>query len=300
MLLIGGSGFLGLNWQNYNSSYEVIPTYNEHLPNLGSSWKRFSFNGLNSQELRSLILVIQPEVIVNCAAITKIEMCEDRKELSHIINVDLPKWLAIYSSQLKIKLVHISTDHFRSNLDLPRKESEPVFAVNHYGKTKLEAEELIFEQNSQALIVRVNFFGFGTKRSPTLLDNIINSANIGNKFVGFDNILFNPVSVIEVVKAIEKLLKIDATGVFNLASNEVISKYDFAMLACKIFNLKSDLIIRGNSSRLGGGCLRPNYMALDASKFTIITGMPLSPMFQMLSQLKSDRVWHQKIRSIDA
>ena len=114
MLLIGGSGFLGLNWQHYNLFYDITATYNSYLPNLQANWIKFSFSGSNISELEKIIKISNPKIIVNCAAVTNVEFCEENRSLSKLVNSDFPRELAILAKRFCLKFIHISTDHYKS------------------------------------------------------------------------------------------------------------------------------------------------------------------------------------------
>jgi len=107
MLLVGGSGFLGLNWQHYNTIYDISATYNSFLPNLKTDWIQFSYNGSNINELEKIICTTKPKVIVNCAAVTNVDQCESNRSLSHSINTNLPKELAILANKISCKFIKI-------------------------------------------------------------------------------------------------------------------------------------------------------------------------------------------------
>jgi dTDP-4-dehydrorhamnose reductase len=300
MLLVGGSGFLGLNWQHYNTIYDISATYNSFLPSLKTNWIQFSYNGSNIDDLKKIIYAVNPKVIVNCAATTNIDLCESNRSLSQTVNTNFPKELAILANTISTKFIHISTDHYKSKINLPRKEIDELFPINVYGETKLEAEKLILEECPKALVIRVNFFGYGARRSPSLLDEILLNLSIGKKFYGFNDVFFTPVSIRELVVNVNKLIDKDLDGIFNIASSDVISKFEFAKKVCEIFEYNSDLIIESNSDFFKSRSKRPKYLALDATKSINLTGIMNLSTNDMLVELKRDIVWRQQVGEIYA
>jgi len=299
MLIIGGSGFLGINWLHYNNKYRIVSTYNTNRLNFTADWKRFSFddkNGLNA--LEKLVLEVNPEVIVNCSAIANIEKCESQFVLAKNINTDLPRALAVVSEKIGCRLIHISTDHYFSELKSPRNEFSNMFPVNNYGITKMNAEKTILGGSSQTTIVRVNFFGYGLPKNPSLLDKIIQDLDKGKKFYGFDDVFFNPVSIEELVSSIELIIENQFVGLIHLGSNEVISKYEFARRIAKIYGYPQELILPRHSTDFDRRVKRPQYLALDATKFLELTQKSLPLIDDMLYCLSREIDWKNMLRGV--
>ena len=85
------------------------------------------------------------------------------------------------------------------------------------------------------------FYGMGTNIPKVILNLIIDSLKSGNTIDMFDDIFFTPLMCSQYQRCAQ-LVDIDCEGVFNLASNERISKYEFAVKLAKAFSLDSDLI----------------------------------------------------------
>ena len=298
ILLIGASGFLGLNWLYYNKSYEIIPTYSNSLPNFKNNWVNFTFDGSNILGLLKLITEVKPDVVINCAAL-KIEECELNKEYAKIVNVTLPKHLALISKNLGLSFVQISTDHFYSKFDFPRSELETVIPLNMYGETKICAEKIILELNPRALIIRVNFFGYGLKKKINLLDDILTCVKSGKNFMGYTDTVFSPVSISELVKCTYLLLDLGAGGIFNLASGDSLSKLEFAKAVCRIFEYNPELVISSLSGKAEVNVRRVKYLALGNAKFSSFTGVTIPTVEEMLLELKSDIVWQQEVGGLN-
>jgi len=299
LLLIGGSGLLGLNWQFYDSQSEIISTYSSRLPNIFDNWHQFTYDGSNYLDLKDLIIAINPQVVINCAAIANIEKCEANRPASTTVNSELPKILAIICKEIDCKFVHISTDHFYSEFKVPRSEKIDVVPVNAYGLSKISGEKFVLDANPRALIIRVNFFGFGTISNPSLLDKILDHFEHEKTFFGFNDIFFTPISIKMLVTNVHKLLQINQSGIFNLASSNVITKYRFAQTVSDVFELDAKYLKLADSSSVPSRSARPKYLALDASKFSDLTDTMNIPVEQMLSELKNDIIWRKKLRMVN-
>ncbi len=149
VLILGTDGFLGnrlflsKNYQKeiYGTSRRETPIYNENI---------LYFNSKSLFHLTKILEQTEPDLVINCIALTDVNFCEANSYETRLINTVYPKELAKLTFELGIKLVHISTDHYQSQSNNPRSEKEIMIAVNEYGKSKLEAEEMIKQFNEKA------------------------------------------------------------------------------------------------------------------------------------------------------
>ena len=146
LIIIGVRGQLGYDCaQVFSSAFSVTGLSSSEL------------NLTNLEEISTTIIKYQPDVILNCAAYTKVDNCESEVEIAHKINGEAPARLAAAAKACKALLVHISTDYvFPGNRILPEGycETDQVDPVSVYGVTKLSGEEAIAESGCEHLIVR--------------------------------------------------------------------------------------------------------------------------------------------------
>jgi dTDP-4-dehydrorhamnose reductase len=98
-----------------------------------------------------------PEVIINCAAYTAVDKCEQEVNLCRRINADGPGALAEAAERVRSRLIHISTDYvFDGRKPVPEAytEEDPVHPLSQYGVTKLAGEEAVRSHCANHLILR--------------------------------------------------------------------------------------------------------------------------------------------------
>ena len=94
----------------------------------------------------AFIRKIRPEVIINCAAFTQVDLCETRKDLAWAVNVTGAENLALAAVACGARLVQISTDYvFDGQSNNPYIESDAPHPINAYGQTKLVGEQAVQE-----------------------------------------------------------------------------------------------------------------------------------------------------------
>jgi dTDP-4-dehydrorhamnose reductase len=265
VLILGGSGYLGANLVSLfrrDENFTILASYNKHRPKIECNW--FQFEIAEIDKLKNTIDVFKPDVIVNCIALANVESCEKSLLKAIILNSEFPKALAALSNQTGTKLIQISTDHFSSNLNVPRSESSVVWGVNNYGKSKLLGETHVLRY-SENLVIRVNFFGKGDATHKSSLDRLIRSIERNDDLNGFSDIFFTPVSIGKFYEYLSGLITHDVRGLINVASSNETTKYSFMKSVSEFFPTYSGVISPVKFEPIDYGLVqRPKYMSLDS------------------------------------
>lgn len=113
----------------------------------------------------------RPDVIINCAAHTAVDRCEQEWDLAYKINALGPRNLSIAAREIDAKLVHVSTDYVFSGIgDRPFTEFDEVGPKSAYGKTKLEGERFVQAFAQKYFIIRTAWlYGDGKNFVKTML-----------------------------------------------------------------------------------------------------------------------------------
>jgi dTDP-4-dehydrorhamnose reductase len=284
LLILGGSGFLGsylAKSQRLNSRFEITSTYfTKQSKNRDSIY----LDCTDLDEVRNLLDSLEPRMIINSAALTNVDFCQANPEISMKINQIFPIGLANICSSRKIKLMQISTDHFSSAYSIPRSEETEMSPINYYGEHKLRAEKGIIDSGCEFIIVRTNFFGID-KKGQHFLSWILKSFENDQRFTGYTNVFFSPLSIKELVNGIDLLIYGNASGLFNLAANESISKYEFVKMVGEILKVDMSKLSPGIFVSDPIKCPRPIYMSLSNNRFTTYSNYHFPSIKSMLTQV---------------
>ena len=107
--------------------------------------------------LEGVISSISPDIVLNCAAYTKVDASETDRERAWKVNAEGPGNIALCISRYGGKLVHVSTDYVFDGRKLPPDsyaEDDETNPLSYYGKTKLEGEVIIRKTTDRHIIVR--------------------------------------------------------------------------------------------------------------------------------------------------
>ncbi|MCF6188724.1 MAG: dTDP-4-dehydrorhamnose reductase [Desulfobulbaceae bacterium] len=111
----------------------------------------------NKAQIRSILSGFQPELLVNCAAYTAVDNCEEEKNLAWAVNALGPEYLAVQMEELGGRMIHISTDYvFNGNKPHTGSYTEDDFVapLSEYGKSKLAGEDAVAAHCSNSLTLR--------------------------------------------------------------------------------------------------------------------------------------------------
>ena len=245
ILFTGGSGLLALNW-----AYQIRNSYDIFL---GLHEKVINMNGVTSVmislesevDFLNSIQSIKPDLIIHTAGMTNVDLCEADPNMASKINFEAVKYVSNVCSKNNIDLIFISTDHLFNGEKSFVEENQLKSPINWYGRTKSLGEDYITENNPNSLIIRTNFFGWGTSYRQSFSDFIINSLSSGKNITLFHDIYYTPILIDVLVINVMNLYLSKAIGIFNVVSSERISKFEFGLMVADIFGLDASLILKG-------------------------------------------------------
>ena len=173
-----------------------------------------------------LVRAEKPDVIINCAAHTNVDKCEEQWDLAYKINAIGPRNLSIAATEVDAKMIHVSTDYvFEGNGTRPYTEFDAPNPVSAYGKTKLEGENFVKEFAKKHFILRTAWlYGDGKNFVKTMLALAENhdELNVVCDQVG------TPTSAVELAKMIHYLEGTENYGTFHATCEGDTNWEDFA------------------------------------------------------------------------
>jgi UDP-4-amino-4,6-dideoxy-N-acetyl-beta-L-altrosamine transaminase/dTDP-4-dehydrorhamnose reductase len=286
VVITGGSGLLAVNWAlSIRDNYAVtLLLHHKKISLSGVDTDIVSLSSLD--ECLSVLAKHQPDIVIHTAGLTNVEECESNPDLAQEVNVDLAKNIAIACNQQSVKLVHISTDHlFTGNQELTTEEAT-VNPVNNYARTKFLGEQQVLKHCKDALIIRTNFFGWGTKYRQSFSDFILNKLKNNKQVDLFSDVFFTPILIGELSKRTHQLIDSNATGLFNIVSSERISKYEFGLKLANCFNLDVALINKVSINAKLNLVKRPMDMSLSNTKLCQALNCKITSLDEQFQSLK--------------
>lgn len=264
ILITGSKGQLGRALNRYMESFSDIK-YNLHNTDIEEIVDKYlgrihCLDITNNESVEKMILLNRPDVVVNCAAHTSVDLCETDRENAYKINVDGPRNIAIACEKIGAKMVHISTDYiFDGKSSTPYTEEMTGNPLSYYGKTKYESEHVVMQHSSKSYIIRTGWmYGEGNNFVKTML-----RLSESNKEI---NVVCDqygtPTSARQVAKLICYLIETEQYGIYHGTCEGSTNWYDYATEIFKLSN-KTAKVNPIKTSEYKSAAKRPLYSVLE-------------------------------------
>ncbi len=240
----------------------------------------------DAESLARFLEAENPSCVIHSAGLTDVEACESEPALAQSLNVDLAVTVASVCAHAAIPLAHISTDHVFDGTRALLTEADPVAPVNVYGRTKAEAEARVLELYDQALVIRTNFYGWGTSYRRSFSDRIIQGLRRSEPVSLFTDVYYTPILAEVLVATVHDLLDRGEQGLFHVTGDERISKFGFGLKVATHFGLDPALLVPTTFNASGHLTTRPLDMSLSNAKVRALTGHPLGGVDEHLRILR--------------
>src|SRR5688572_29668285 len=190
ILITGASGLLGINLaMEAMRAHEVIGVDRGKLKS--APFRVFPIDFLQTNKIHSLLDSTNPDWLINCAALANLDKCEEDPTQAERLNIDFPAELAAACSGRNIKFVHLSTDAvFDGEKEGAYTEDDEPNPRGIYSQTKLDGERAVQQVNPQAVIARVNFYGWSLTNSRSLGEFFVNNLSAEKPVNGFTDVIF--------------------------------------------------------------------------------------------------------------
>ncbi len=272
ILITGSNGLLGQKLVALivaEKQYKLIATArgSNRLPNQAD----YIFEALditNELEVMSIITKHKPNYVIHTAAMTNVDQCETEKDNCWDQNVTAVKYLIAACEVNSCHLIHLSTDFIFDGISGPYHEQSQAHPLSHYGESKLKAEELLMASKIIYTIARtVLVYGVAHDMSRT---NIIlwvkKNLEEGKKINVVDDQERSPTLAEDLAQGCLLIVKNNATGIFNIAGDEILTPFEMANLTAEFFALNKSLINKSDSSTFKQIAIRPLKTGLKIDK----------------------------------
>ena len=242
ILITGASGLLGINLAlEALRGHEVIGMDRGRLKS--APFPVFKVDFLQGQTIDTVLDSTRPDWLVNCAAIASLEECEVYPERARLLNTDMPGELARICAQRGICFIHISTDAVfdGKKKDFYTEEDKPS-PLGTYSQTKLDGERGVQSANSDAIVARVNFFGWSLNGRRSLAELFVNNLSAGKRMNGFTDVVFCPMFVRHTARILLSMLEKGLNGLYHVVGSQPMNKYQFGVEIARKFRLKQSQI----------------------------------------------------------
>jgi dTDP-4-dehydrorhamnose reductase len=285
ILITGASGLLGLNLaMETTRRHTVFGTVNHHSLST-NAFTVIQTDLLAPGAVERLLESAQPDWVIHCAALANLDACEADPLLAQQLNTDLPRTLARNVARSGARLIHISTDSVFDGLRGNYSEKDLPTPVGIYSRTKLNGELAVAETDPNAIIARINLFGWSLTGNRSLAEFFFYNLSLGKQVMGFTDVYFCPLLANDLADIFIRMLDKHLSGLYHVVSAESLTKYDFGVRLAERFNLDGSLIIPTSVVNSGLKAIRSPNLTLRADKLAHAIGEPLPSISTGLDKL---------------
>lgn len=299
LLVTGASGLLGLNLSlMMQDRHQVTGVDRSKLA--GVPFELLRADLLDSTLEHEILDAVRPEAVIHCAALADPDACELAPDAARRMNAELPGELAGACARRGIRFLHISTDAvFDGTKDGEYTESDAPNPLGVYARSKLDAEQAVLSANPQAIIARVNFYGWSLSGTRSLGEFFYNGLSAGQPCAGFTDIWFCPLFVGELGHILVRMLERGLSGLYHVVGAEALSKYDFGRQVARQFGFDERLVIPSLVEESSLKARRSHNLRLSIHKLSTDLGNEIPGVSTGLAQFYTQhrQGYPQKLRS---
>ncbi|MDQ0895396.1 dTDP-4-dehydrorhamnose reductase [Agromyces ramosus] len=209
------------------------------------------------------------DVVVNCAAYTKVDDAETHEDAAYAVNATGAANLATAAASVGAKLVQLSTDYvFDGSASSPYPEDAPHDPISAYGRTKAAGERLALERNPGATFVVRTAWLYGA-HGPSFAKTMLKLAASKETWGVVDDQVGQPTWTADLAARIVSMLDADVpAGIYHGTNSGQASWFEFARAVLDVAGLDADRITPVDSSGFVRPAPRPSYSVLGHGAWT--------------------------------
>jgi len=256
ILILGAKGMLGTGLMQTFLSYNPI------------GFDLAELDITNHQALENKLKELNPDLVINAAAYTKVDDCEKNQQIAYEVNGRALGFLAKFCRQLGAKLIHYSTDYvFDGEKEKGYREDDEPNPLSVYGKSKLEGEKMLAEQTDNFYLIRTAWL-YG-QNGPNFVKTMISLSEKQPELKVVNDQFGNPTYTKDLAEKTKEIIenKKIKFGIYHVTNSGPCSWYEFAV---KIFEIlgKDVKITPVTTAEFPRPAKRPKYSILRNTKLS--------------------------------
>lgn len=272
ILITGSNGLLGqklIDLYLKNNDVKLIATargINRYPIDEGYEYAIMDITSF--EQVQEVIKKYKPHCIINTAAMTNVDQCEEDMVGAENLNINAVSHLIDAANQVDAHFIQLSTDFIFDGKAGPYKEDDEPNPLSFYGKTKLEAEKIIRAKSNKWSIIRtILVYGIVHDMSRS---NIVlwakNALEKGQPLKIVDDQFRSPTLAEDLAIGCQLVEQKEAEGIYNISGKDQMSIVSLVERVADYFELDKTSIERVSSSTLNQPAKRPPITGFNLEK----------------------------------
>jgi dTDP-4-dehydrorhamnose reductase len=282
VLITGAMGLLGLKLVGtcIKEGVEVCATdaYAPSPPSIGGEGSFMELDITDTESTRSKISEVKPDVVMNTAAMTDVDLCEIEKENAWRVNAEGAKNVALACSRVDALLIHVSTGYVFDGEKGSYDEDGRSSPISYYGYTKLKGEEFVKNYATKWCIARTDvLYGWGRPNRLNFGTWVVSKLEKMESIKAITDQYCSPTLNTNLAEMMIEVAERGIQGILNLAGATRINRFDMAKKIARVFQLNEKLIQPAKAEELKWKARRPKDSSLKVEKARrLLSHEPLS------------------------
>ncbi len=271
ILITGGSGLLGKSLAETKPKDTVlILTCLRNIYGITTDDTWYKMDVRNRSDVSEIFQRVQPDAVIHCAAVGSVDYTESHYDEVAEVNFVGTQYVVDTANEYKTRMIYISSNAVFGGDHPPYDEQSPLEPANLYGNIKKRAERYVMDIADRWLIIRPfllygwPYQGGRTNWAATIIDRWQNSDTL--KMV--NDCVWMPTYAPDCAEAIWKLLFQENNEIYNVASPERLTLYEFGLKVCEVFELDKNILEPVPSSYFKSMARRPVDTTYDLVKLS--------------------------------
>lgn len=263
ILITGSNGLLGQKLIKLLANKEGInllaTSTGENRIKAITGFDYISLDITNKLQVEQVFNQFKPNVVINTAAMTNVDACEDKKEECWNLNVNAVKNLIEASEKHQTHLIHLSTDFIFDGEKGPYKEEDKPNPLSYYGESKYEAEKLVQQTKTKWSIVRT-IIVYGVVEDMSRSNIVLwakQALEKGNPLTIVDDQFRMPTLAEDLAYACWLIAEKSATGIYHICGKDFMSVLELVNRVADFYGYDKSIISPIKSSTLNQAAKRP-------------------------------------------
>lgn len=268
-VVLGANGLLGSNVFTTVSDRggHLVGTYHSTNPSFDSPCHQLDIR--ETDRIAMLLDETDPDLVVNCAAMTDVDGCEENPDQARAVNGDSPGTIARLCDDRDIAFTHVSTDYvFDGEGDTPYNIGDSPNPIQKYGESKLAGERAVRKQHPEPTIVRLSFV-YGIHRGTDELEGfpawVRDRLQSGGRTPLFTDQWVTPTRAGRAAETILDLHEKGASGLYHVACRSCVTPYEFGQQIRERMSVSAEYVEEGSMDDVDRPAERPSFSCLDVS-----------------------------------
>jgi len=288
-LVTGGSGLLGAKIVQTAivGGHDVFSSYREHRTTNG---KPVQLDQTQEGQVRDKVAKIRPQVIINAAALSDVDFCEENPDAAFLVNSESVAYLATAAREAGSFLLQVSTDYVFDGENGSYSELDPPHPINTYGNSKLQGERAAaFIGEGLWSIARPSvIFGWGRRYRPNAATYVLEKLSKQETVHMVRDQYCSPTFNTNLAAMLVEIAERKIPGILHTAGETRLNRYELALRVAEELGLDKKLVLPTVAGEIPWKANRPRDSSLIVARAASILSRKPLPITASLDQFHKE------------